>query len=240
MSTSIGDIVQRIRWATNTENNTVVTDQELATKANDSFGALDDILIGLYEDYKLTNTQKTITTSADGSNNFTLPTDFLKARLVERQWGSDWVRLEPFSLQQHSAISSPTLIRAGAGWTGYYRIEGNTCEVLPWQNAAAVYRIWYVPSFTPITFSVDGAGKFTTSTATLPVHMDVQAWHAFVIADVSAHVQQKQELDGGPFIQEREMQRQRVIGAAKTRDAGRAKRVADTRGGGFSLRRRWN
>lgn len=229
MATSIGDLVQRARWKTNTEANTFVTDQELATVANDCLGELDDILVGLYEDFKLAQTTLTITSNVDGQNNFALPVDFLKSRKVERQWGGDWVTLFPFSLQEHSALTHPILIRNGTGWLGYYRIEGPICEVLPWQNAAGTYRLWYVQSFTPLTFSVDANGAFTTSTATLPAYMDTQAWHAFAVAGICIHVQQKQDLDAGVYVQERETQRQRVIGAGKSRDAGPPKKVADVR-----------
>lgn len=215
--TLLSDLVTTLRQRTDTSASQFVTDPELAGYLNSSLAELDDVLIGTYEDYKVTTTTATIASSVDGSNFFMLPADFLKSRRVDRQVNGCWLQLDRFSMMESNAYAYPALSRVGFEFR--YRIEGLKCWIVPWSNSAGIYQLWYVPRFTALAL-----------TDPLPSYMDQQSWTEFAIADSGAKVLQKQDLDPSIFLGQKGQQQARVVAAAATRDAGPPRRMVDTRG----------
>ena len=155
-----------------------------------------------------------------------MPDAFLKSRGVDRLYGGSYIALQPYNFQKRSSYAYP-INRAGDVADSKYRIQGDRCYIIPEQNAAATYRLWYVPKYSAL---VSGA---------LPSYMDTNSWHEYAVADVGAKVQQKQDLDASVFVQQKLMLRDRIVNAAKTRDAGPPKRMVDTRYGRSDDRGGW-
>ena len=218
MATTLGDLRDRVRSQTDTENSEFVTDVEIFRFINDELGELADLLNGTSEDYNITGVQSTI--SSTSTNLFELPEDFLQARGVDRDIGGRWVTLRRYEQPErnrYSAVRTPGTVR--------YRIMAGACVIIPAESSVGTYQLWYVPRFIPLA---DGD-------ATLPDYIDTQAWHAFAVAGACARVQRKQDLDDGPWMAEKARQQARVLSAAKVRDAGPPKRMVDVR----SARWRW-
>lgn len=216
--TLLSDLVTRARQRADLVNNQVVTDPEWTTYLNDELAEYYDTLIGEYEDYNITSTDLAITSATDGSNYFSLPSDFLKSRAVHRQYGNGWVPLEPFSLQDAGAFSLQSLPLAPGCPSVRYRIEGQKVVVLPVPSAPGTYRLYYIPKFTPLAL-----------TDALPPYMDQQAWFRASVAGACAQAMQKQELDASAFVAEKQQQLVRIVAAAKSRDAGPPKKIQNTR-----------
>ncbi len=213
--TTLADLINSVRLRTDTVKNIgFLPDAELIGYVNESLGELDDVLVGLSEDYKLTSSLATVTAPAD---SFELPDDFLKARGLDRQTGGQWATVYPYQLQERNRWAVP--------WSGVqvepvaYRIQGTTCKLTPEQNANGSYRLWYVPRFAPLV-ALDDA---------LPWYMDSQSWSQYAIADVGAKVTMKQDMDASQWLSTKAELRQRILTAASNRDAGPPKKIVNTR-----------
>lgn len=216
--TLLSDLVTRARQRADLVNNQVVTDPEWATYLNDELAEYYDTLVGEYEDYNIATADLAITSATDGQNFFSLPVDFLKSRAVHRQYGSGWIPLDPFSLQDAGAFSLQSLPLAPGCPSVRYRIEGQKVVVLPVPSAPGTYRLYYIPKYTALALS-----------DALPPYMDQQAWFRAAVAGACAQAMQKQELDPSAFAGEKQAQLVRIVAAAKSRDAGAPKKIANTR-----------
>src|ERR1019366_5986181 len=102
MATALSDLIQTVRNRTNTENSQFVKDTELTFYINSSLAELDDLIVGMYEDYKMTDGyQTTITTG----NSIIMPPDFHKSRIVEKQISGNWMTLKRYGLQDRNRYS---------------------------------------------------------------------------------------------------------------------------------------
>lgn len=220
MATTLTSLVTRLRQRTDTVSSQHVTDSELEGCLNESLAELYDILVESYEDYNVTTAAATVTSSVDGSNYFALPTDFHKMRGVDRLVGAVYMPLERFEFAQRASFGPPLTVYAGVITSSRYHILGGNCWIQPYSNAAGTYRVWYVPAYAILTTSDN-----------LPAYMDTfaNAWHAYAIADSAIKIMGKQQLDPSVFMQQKAELRQRIIDAAKPRDAGPPKRMVDTR-----------
>lgn len=228
--TLLSELVTTLRQRSDTVASLFFTDSELGGYLNAALAELDDLIVATSEDYKVTLTSPlTIASSVEGSNYFALPADFLKSRGVDKQIGGapNWASLERFELSQRNAFSPP--LESRVGWIqAFYRIEGSKCWVIPATSAAGIYRIWYVPRFTPLALG-----------AAVPDHMDTQAWHQFAICSAYGDMLMKQDLDAsGPYAL-KAAQQARIMTAAATRDAGAPRKMVNTRYGREGHRLRW-
>lgn len=220
MSTSLLTLRTRARQRTNMENNTgFVTDAELTDMLNCSLGDLDDTLVSTYEDYKLTDYLTSISTPVEGQNYFALPSDFLKCRGVDRQFNGTYMTMDNYNFTKRNQYSFPVMNFVYGYLDVYYRIQDGYCFVIPWQNCAANYRLWYIPKF--LTLVNDGD--------VLPAYMDTQAWSEYAVVDTCIKILAKQDLDPTTFMAQKAALQARIINAAKPRDAGPVKRVQNTR-----------
>jgi hypothetical protein len=232
VATTLADLVTKARFQSNMEANDFVTDLELTGYLNDNLGHLDDVLIGTYEDYKVTPVDVTISSSTDGTNYFSVPSDFLKLRAVWYSYAGGWVPLREFGLQDADVLASGTVVLPPIVRDLRFRLEDQKVWIEPYAAAPGTYRLRYVPKFTPLVGVYDAEGMFTGAGGTgvsLPAYMDTQGWHAFAVAGACELVQMKQDLDASVWAAKKEAERQRVILASKSRQAGPPKAMRDTR-----------
>lgn len=222
LSTSILDLILAVRQRTNTENSQFVTDAELTSYITNSLAEMDDLLVSRYEDYKLSNVINTLPINgADATNAFPLPADFLKLRGFEYSVdGTHWITLKRFNFQMRNNGSYGFAISPYGRSSATYRIEGDNIIVMPQDQSAGQYQLWYTPEFELIDV---GNGP------SLPSYMDVQAWHEYATVDTSIKVLQKQNLDPSIFMAQKEALKDRILSAASNRDAGSPKKIANTR-----------
>lgn len=234
MSTSLQNIIDLIRFRSNMENNNFVTDDELALYTNSSLAELDDILVTEYEDYRVDRFQSVLDNS--GTNNIIpIPSNMYKLRGVDYQLtntgGVYWLTLYPFQMpernRQRSGLTNILLpYRTGLS----YRLLDTGIEVMPVQQAAGIYQVWYTPKFTQLT-SFDSL---------LPLQIDTQSWIEYVVVDCCIKIFNKQNLDPSGFLADKAALATRIKGAAKNRDAAAPKRIANVRYEDDTLGMPWN
>lgn len=215
--TTVANIITQVRQRIDMVNSTFVTDAELVGWISNALGELDDILVATYERYKVTlSATATISSPTDGTNYFALPADFLKALRVDRYNAGTWSRIDPISLLENPPPTEllPSLVEP----LGYI-VMGSNCWIEPWSSAGGSYRVWYVPRFTVLTSTSDNLASY----------MDVQGWHEYAIVDACMKVVMKQDMDASQWMALKAAARQRVVEAAKPRDAGAPKRMVNTR-----------
>lgn len=225
-STTLQNLIDRIRRRTNNEQSQFVTDAELTDEINSSLSELDDLLIAESADYKLKEVEVTITDSTLAM--FPLPDDFLKSRGVSRQFGGRWMTLDRYFYSGRDIYEFPYLVAPYGDISIFYKIEDGYCRIIPTQNSAGTYRLGYIPDF---TYLVDPSDS-------LPAYMDTNSWCEYAVVDVCIKVLAKDNLDPGTFQQQKASLTQRIVNAAKNRDEGPPKTIQNTRSQLYRRRRR--
>lgn len=224
--TTLQTIITAVRQRANMENNQFVTDAELTTMINNSLSQLDMILVSKFNDYKLTNT---ILTASSTTGQIALPVDFLKLRGVDVQYNAS----DPDGYYRIEAFEFPKRNRKPYGFTGpvgygpyciNYRLQGSYIQIEPVGLAAQwPYRIWYTPDYVLLVNPTD----------TLQSYMDSQSWYQYAIVDVAAMVLAKQDLDPSTFLAQKAELREMILRlSTPNRDAGSPVAMTDTRGWG--------
>lgn len=203
------------------EKSQFVTDAEVTAYLNWGLSALDDLMVTLYEDYKISEIQETITSSIDGYNSFNLPADFLKARAMDRQFGGGvWHTMQRVGLPARNRGNGAFSILV-AQQARNYRVQGTQVIVEPWQQAAGTYKLTYIPRFVPLANPSD----------TLPDYMDLQSWCQFAVIDAVIKILTKQDMDASQWQSQKSDLFQRITTAASVRDAGPPMSAEDWNGG---------
>lgn len=217
--TTSAQLIANVRHRLNLESSQYASDNTILLYLNEGLSELDDIMVTRYEDYKLTAFQSFIQVN---QNTFPVPSDMLKVREVEVQFGSRWITLKPFSLQQKNKWNYPVLHYPSSNVNLEYRLEGESIEIIPGVSAPGTYQVWYIPQFTLLQNTTD---------AILQPYMDTQAWCSYGITDACMKIVQSQGLtdEAALFLQQKQMLQKRIETAAKDRDAGMPKHTINTR-----------
>lgn len=222
MATSLAELITLVRQRSDTENNYFVSDAELTTYINNSLAELDDLLTIEYEDYRLTNFLSVL--PEDGiSNIIPIPSTMNKLRGVDFQASvsGPWYTLQPFQFTQRNRNNNLlTNITVPWGKVGLsYRLADQGIIISPQTQAGGTYQIWYTPKFINLTATTD----------LIPISMDLQSWVEYAVVDCAIKIYNKQNLDPSAFMTEKQLLRQRIISAAKNRNAAGPKVIANTR-----------
>lgn len=228
--TTAQNLVDLIRERSDIVGSYFITDAMLLGWLNASLAELHDLLVGASEDYQLSTATGTITSSAEGSNNFNLPADFYKCRGLDRDIGGRYTSLRPFSLLERNEGSDPRFVRfPEEGDAQRYRIGGSKCWIIPASAAPGTYRLWYAPRYSALSLG-----------STVPDHMDLNSWHEYAVADCGIKVLQRQDLDPSVFMSQKQALQARILTSAKARDASGVKTIKNTRfGADWDGYRRW-
>lgn len=209
---TLAEAIEEVRRRTDTQENQVVTNEEIASYLNLSQQELYGLLIQTYgADYALSSASLSYTGS---SNTVALPSDFFKLRGVDVLTGGQYVTLKPFNLEERNLLANlPNSI--GAPWFSAlrYRLAGNTLWMEPLPPACTV-RIWYAPKMTLLTDDSD-------------VLIGYNGWEEFTIVDAAIKVMQKQDLDVRVLMAQKAALVQRLNSEAENRDAGSPATVTD-------------
>lgn len=217
MSTTLQDIIDRIRFRTNLEVSQLVTDTELTTYINDSLSELHNILVSTYEDYIVSTTLISITNNEDGYNFMDSPSNMLKLKGVDRKFAGQWYQLDEFMFKQRDNNKHSSM--PISNYSTMYRWMGDKIWISPASDAVADYQLWFVPKFVPLE---DGYSE-------LESYMDVADWVEYAVADGGVKIYMKQDMDPSAWMKVKQECGARVINSAKPRDQGGIKKIIHTR-----------
>lgn len=163
-------------------------ESRLADYINSGLSELYDMLINAYEDYARKKTTIALTA---GTEDYDLPSDFLKSRKLYYLSNGRRFNLRQYHLGEVSGYrTSP--------------IFGGSVE------------LWYIPQYAPLLSDEE------TISNVFPV-----GWEDFAALNAAVRLSIREESDPSALIQEREIQRQRIIESAEPRDVGESGAVAD-------------
>lgn len=223
------ELITYARQRSNLENNEFCTDAEIQLYLNQSLGELDDILATTYDDYHVLTYQSVIPTN-NSSNIIPVPSNLLKIRGVDFQYqpaqspsqAALWYSVPKFNFLERNQQNPLSVISMPWGRLNVsYNLMDQGIQIIPNTNCAGTYQIWYTPKFNYLTQTTD----------ILPLYMNAQGWAEYAIVDACIKIFNKQNLDPSGFMAEKQALKDRIISAAKNRDSGGVKFVADTRFG---------
>lgn len=198
-------------------NSQFVTDSEWNLYINQAAFELYDLLVTEYEDYFM---KAPLLITTDGTEQFTLPSDFFKLLGVDLGLANNttaWVTLKKFQFIERNRYVYPQINSTFFGcFNLQYRLMGNTLFFIPTPSAGQFLRLWYIPKLTQLLQDTD-------------VLTGISGWGEYVIVDAAIRAKQKQEDDVSVLGAQKMMLIKRIEDAAMNRDAGQPDCISDTR-----------
>lgn len=222
MATSLGDLITQVRQRSDMEATQYVTDELLTTWINASLSELEDLITGVYEDYRLANFESIIPN--DGvSNVIPIPSVMNKLRGVDYlSANGQWSSIRPFQFPERNRGNN-SLFYNIYPWNKFltYRFADQGIIITPQSVASGTFQVWYTPKFINLTQTTD----------LVPIQMDLNARMEYAVVDVCVKVLNKQNLDPSGFLAEKAALEKRIRGALHNRDSAGPKVIADVRSG---------
>lgn len=208
---TLTDLRRKVRERADMVNSSFISATELDGYINASAYELFDLLVESNEDY---NTLSTNSTIASGSHTIALPALAYKIRGVDVSYdnGQTWCPLKPYSFVDRGNYSDHTLTRRYANVR--YRIIGSTLHLLPESEAPGLYRIWYVPTMTPLVNAGDTFEAYN-------------GFEEYIVIDAAIKCLVKEESDTAPHERAKKAIKDRIIAMAASRDMGGPETIAD-------------
>lgn len=213
LTVTLGQLKTQSRQRADMENSTFISDAELTSLINSSAAELYDLLIGVYEDYKISSSTVSVVANTD---TYTLPADFYKLRGVDLVLDSlgNAVTLKPFNFSERNAyMFTPTWNVVGLAYLRYH-MQGNSIRFVPVPNTTASVKLWYIPAITRLVIDADTLDG-------------VNGFEEYVIVDAAIKMRVKEESDVQELMAAKMGLKQRIESMAAARDAGQPETVSD-------------
>jgi hypothetical protein len=212
-SATLSDLQTRARQRSDMVNSSFISDAELLSMINSSYAELYDLMVQTYEDYYITSSTFTLTSSDSGVE--ALPTDFSKLKGVDYSVGGDYISLYPYNWNTRNDRQYNRRVRTDYNRT--YKILGSNLRIEPRDNATGDYQLWYIPSFTPLVSTTDIVDS----------QMTRNGWEEYIVVDVAIKMLAKEESNTAHLVAEKKALKQRLAAAAGDRDADQPEYVSD-------------
>ena len=178
---------------------------------NKSAEELYDILVSRFEDYYSKSVEFNI---APGNDGYLLAQSIYKLRGVDYSNGGTWITLHPFTFEERNRGN-----RYGANLLANrrYRWMGQDFKVMPPDQAAGKYRLWYIPRFTDMVTDSD------------VLDFNLEQWVDYIVVDVGIKLLQQEESDTAVLMAQKAGLMARITSMASNRDAGSPETITDSR-----------
>lgn len=227
-SATLAQLRTRARRRADMENSNFVSDAELTDFINSSYSELYDVMVTRYEDYYV-GTPTSFSLSA-GTNTYSLPSDFYKLRGVDyKADGQDFIELYTYNWNERGRRNNPLHSLAYSRVNLTYRIVGSSLYILPEDNAAGDYQLWYIPSFTPLSSDSDLVDS----------HIARNGWEEYIVVDAARKMLIKEESDIRPLLAEKDALLKRIESASANRDIDQPERISDVTRNRFNRELDW-
>lgn len=207
MSVTLANLRTRVRYQADIESSTHVSDAELTYYVNNSAAELHGLLCTLYEDYYLTSSTFTLTSA----NTYTLPSNFFKLRGLDYDNAGSYITVPRFSFEERNRWQERYQRGDLEVWRAFRLMQG-AIYILPEDDFAGTYRLWYLLNYTAMTSDAD-----TLS--------DLMGWDEYVVVDAAIKCLQKEESDASILTARKAELKRRIEGEATNRDASGPERI---------------
>ena len=207
LDVTLGYLKDQVRARADQQHSQFIKDAELVEFINGSVSALYDMLVKVAEDYFVTSHTFSI---VQGTNEYTLPTDFYKVLGVDYLVNSKPVPMSRFNFRDrhlYNYLDARTEIVR-------YGVWGNKLVFKPQAPKSSTVVLWYVPVIIPL---VNDSDKLD----------GVNGWEEFVILDAAIKCMIKEESDPQALMVQLAAVKERITTMAKDRDQGEPQKTTD-------------
>ena len=232
-TTTLQNLIDRVRQRADMEGSTFVTDAEVIGYINVAMAEMHDILVTRYEDYYVESKQYTLPADNPGALPPSAGSDkpFYKALGVDFDTGGTTYRLRRFSFQERNMYNSPAVV-AGRVTNTLYNIQGNQIKFIPAPTVSGTATLFYVPEAQQ--FATDGSEDSETVVNKAPAV--AFGYEEYVVVDAAIKCLQKEESDVQMLMVQKQQLKERIENAAADRDPGEPTAITDSRIGTFRKR----
>jgi hypothetical protein len=206
-SVLVSEIISLAKQRADMENTGFISDAEWLTYADQSYRKFYSLVTTLYEDYNVTSVD--ITTVA-GTEEYSLPTGFFKARLVEI-YG---VTPRPLTLKQWTLSEKNRLAYNVNGYPIRYSIYGEKLRLLPVPQGPYAVRLWFIPTATAITATSQSVEVYN-------------GFDEYIVLDMAIKALTKEQSNTDRLERERDRMEKMLEETLRGRDAGSPRFMTD-------------
>lgn len=206
-SVLISSIITLAKQRANMENTNFVTDAEWLTYADQGYRKFYNLITTLYEDYNVSYQDYS---TISGTEEYTLPSGFLKIRLVEL-YG---VTPRPMTLREWTLTEKNRLAYSVTGYPIRFAFYGNTLRLIPVPQGVYQVRLWYIPTATAITSDAQSVEVYN-------------GFDEYIALDMAIRALMKEESNTVPFERERDRMEKMLEETLRGRDAGTPRTMTD-------------
>lgn len=206
-SVLISAIITLAKQRADMENTNFVSDAEWLTYADQSYRKFYNLITTLYEDYNVTSTD--ITTIAN-TEEYTLPTGFLKTRLVEILGATTY----PLTMRQWTLSEKNRLHYSVSGHPIRYAVYGDKLRLIPAPKGSWTVRLWYVPTAPAITATSQAVEVYN-------------GFDEYIVLDMAIRARMKEESSTEALERERGRMEKMLEDSMNSRDAGSPRYMTD-------------
>lgn len=182
-----------------------VTESELTNYINQGGASLHDVITASNEDYYVTALTFTLSTV----NTYALPLNFYKLRGVDYDAGSAWTTVPQFNFAHRNRYSDTR-----GRYSRAYRVMQGALYVLPADDFAGSYRMWYLLKYSQLVSDTDQLDDL---------------WSEYVVCYAAIKCLQKEESDASALLAMLGELKQRAVSMTAKRDLGGPRHVAEVR-----------
>jgi hypothetical protein len=206
-SVLVSDIITLAKQRCDMENTNFVSAAEWLTYADQSYRKFYNLITTLYEDYNVSSTD--YTTVAD-TEEYDLPTGFLKVRLVEL-YG---VTPRPLTLRAWTLSEKNRLSYTVLGYPVRFATYGNKLRLMPAPRGPYQVRLWYIPTATAITATSQSVEVYN-------------GFDEYIALDMAIRALMKEESNTDRLERERDRMERMLEETMRGRDAGQPRMMTD-------------
>lgn len=211
MATTVQNIIDGIKWQADLQQGNRLLPADLIPEVDAAYKEAHEVIVAEWEDYFVKKVTDFAIAGGAGANTYTIAaTDFFKLKGIQKQAGSTWA--PPLPTHGFNEMGAVTELS--------YRHQADTIYFEPELSCAGTYRLWYV--YTP--------ADLTLVTDTI---VDINGMVKAFIRDAVATraILREEDSDVAMMGKLRDDMRARLARMAARRNAGRGRKVADTRRG---------
>ena len=218
MST-LSELRLRARRRVDAVENNFFHDDEITEYINIGLGELHDLLITQYEDYYVSSASFSLVADQD-TYSFISDIgidDFYKLLGVDATSGSDTMRVRRFSFPERNKYTADTAVYNSNGYAAYeYSLRNSGMVFTPAPTSTDTIKIWYVPKFKKLVDTSDEVEDSVMSN-----------WEEYAVLSAAIKMRQKEETAVGTLQDSMDRLQQRILDAAKNRDAAEPMGITD-------------